>query len=574
MPLFLQEYEKIMNIGKGAFASVYKVRHHDLGYVRAIKVLHEIVEDKNDRSYQTFLNECRLLLKIGNGCHPNIIRIYQPRLIDNRAIVEMDYIDGITLEAYLKDHWVDYNEFCRFAREITGAMAYCHADLYRFLMDPAADDLQTDPDDGSKYIIDAAKEAELKAKYCVNHNDLHSRNIMRRNYDGSFVLLDFGLAIQDNHCVKSSSRGDGAYEYCSPEKFDAKPDQPITSASDVYSLGILLYEMLAGRVPFVMDTSQGLERARFEVYNKHLQAIPEPIEPLRRQAFEAANPGMTYRRDYPEAVDAVIMKALAKNPADRYTDAKELLKALEEAMDTETSHDTADALSSAVEIKRLKSEIDRLNTQLLERPAATSGLSEFKELEEKSRNDERTIFTLRGTVSDLKRDNEMLRKELSERPQAIEQAPRKSPATKIWIGTLVMIVASAVWSYILFEHAEDTGRHFIRSREIIDKIALAATGLSVLGVVFMGIFRKAHTLLWVLTGMILALTGTLQYFSMFGPLRTALCGITGAALALYLWLWLRVESDKNRPYATRPAATSANNNGDEDDDDIQTAEVL
>ncbi|MBO4944746.1 MAG: hypothetical protein J6C91_05765, partial [Muribaculaceae bacterium] len=276
--------------------------------------------------------------------------------------------------------------------------------------------------------------------------------------------------------------------------------------------------------------------------------------------------------DYPEALDAVIMKALAKNPADRYPDAKELLKALEEAMATENTRDTADALSSVVEIKRLKGEIDRLNTQLLERPAATSGLPEFKELEEKSRADERTIFTLRGTVADLKRDNEMLRKELSERPQSIEQAPRKSPATKIWIGAMVMIVASAVWSYFLFEHAEDTGRHFIRSREIIDKIALAATGLSMLGVVFMGIFRKAHTLLWVMTGMVMAQTGTLQYFSMFGPQRTILCGITGAALALYLWLWLRVESDKNRSYY-KPTATSTDSNGDEDDN-IQTAEVL
>ena len=104
MALFLEEYEKLRMLGKGSFASVYKVRHHDLGYIRAIKVSNEVIDDENDRAYKTFLNECRVLLKIGNGCHPNIVRIYQPRLIANKAIVEMDYIDGITLCDYLQRH--------------------------------------------------------------------------------------------------------------------------------------------------------------------------------------------------------------------------------------------------------------------------------------------------------------------------------------------------------------------------------------------------------------------------------------------------------------------------------------
>ena len=100
MAIILQDYERLKFLGKGAFAQIYKVRHKDLGYVRAIKVLtEEVNEGEDDKVYKTFLKECSLLLRIGNGGHPNIIRIYQPRKIDGKALVEMDYIDGVTLAA-------------------------------------------------------------------------------------------------------------------------------------------------------------------------------------------------------------------------------------------------------------------------------------------------------------------------------------------------------------------------------------------------------------------------------------------------------------------------------------------
>jgi serine/threonine protein kinase len=102
MELFLQEYEKLRTLGEGSFATIYKVRHKNLGYIRAIKVSNKMVDNEQDKAYQTFLKECKVLLKLGNGCHPNIVRIYQPRQIQNHALVEMDYVEGCTLHEYLQ----------------------------------------------------------------------------------------------------------------------------------------------------------------------------------------------------------------------------------------------------------------------------------------------------------------------------------------------------------------------------------------------------------------------------------------------------------------------------------------
>lgn len=338
---FLGDYEKIQRIGEGAFATVYKVRHAQLDYIRAIKVSKGFIEDTEDKAWKTFLAECKMLLRIGNGSHPNIVRIYQPRLLEHRAVVEMDCIEGISLHEYVKKiGFVPIKEFNNFAHQIVGALAYCHVDLYKFQCDPVIDGLTPDPNDGLKYNITPQKEKELIAKYCVVHNDLHSGNIMRRDYDGNYVLLDFGLAIQDTHCVKSSSRFDGAIEYCAPEKLDHGIVQP---ASDVYALGILLYEVLAGQVPFPYDTSDGStpESARNRVYQQQLHSNPGPILPKRKAAFEATHPGKKYQRDYPEALDKIIDRCLAKDPDKRYHNAKELLNDIENIIKISTTGGTA-----------------------------------------------------------------------------------------------------------------------------------------------------------------------------------------------------------------------------------------
>ena len=78
---FLEDYTLIDELGQGGFATVYKVRHNRLGYTRAIRVLNAtIAKGESDTSYQKFLEECRLLLRLGNGCHPNIVDRKSTRL--------------------------------------------------------------------------------------------------------------------------------------------------------------------------------------------------------------------------------------------------------------------------------------------------------------------------------------------------------------------------------------------------------------------------------------------------------------------------------------------------------------
>ena len=404
MKLFYEKYIKLAHIGKGANAHVYKVRHAELGYIRAIKILNDYIEGKDERTYQSFLKECKTLLAIGNGAHPNIVRIYGPDLIENHAIVEMDYVQGITLDSYIKyKGFLDYEEVKIFIHDIVGALAYTHHDIYKFLMNPEEDDLQPDPNDGHKYVITPEKEAELVKKYGISHNDLHSNNIMRRDYDGHFVLLDFGLAVQDGKCVKSSRMGDGNPEYQAPEKFDNETADP---RSDVYSLGILMYEILAGRVPFKMqydNDGKVSQRAINDVLNKHFKSTPPPIIPFRKAAFENLTHGAVYQRDYPQWLDGVIMKCLAKNPKERYENAKALLD--------DINHFLKDA--------SLEKEIEKLNKKILD--ISTLYSSEHKEMERISAE----TVSLRAEKNRLLNEYEkifIINKELKDRLETILNA--------------------------------------------------------------------------------------------------------------------------------------------------------
>ena len=250
---FLEDYTLIDELGQGGFATVYKVRHNRLGYTRAIRVLNAtIAKGESDTSYQKFLEECRLLLRLGNGCHPNIVHIFQPLLRAQKALVEMDYVNGVDLVHYLEENggFVETGEVVKLVEEIGSALAYCHEDIYKYCMDREEDDLKDDPEDGSKVLMNDEIKARLINKYRVIHNDIHSGNIMR-NCEGRFVLLDFGLSIEGDSVVRSSRRHNGAPEFKAPEKWDG--DTNLSTQSDIYSFGIVLYEMLAGRVPFQFD---------------------------------------------------------------------------------------------------------------------------------------------------------------------------------------------------------------------------------------------------------------------------------------------------------------------------------
>lgn len=319
---FLQEYTMLDELGKGGFATVYKVRHNELGYIRAIRVLNETVVDASSPTYQKFLRECKVLLRLGNGNHPNIVHIYQPRLLDNKALVEMDYVDGQDITHYLqqKQNFVPVEEVIRMALQMSSALSYCHEDIYRFCMDRDMDNLQDDPNDGSKVLLDEKTRQHLIAKYKVIHNDIHSGNIMRRE-DGNFVLLDFGLAINGEEVVRSSRRKNGAPEFKAPEKWD--DESILTEQSDIYSFGVVLYQHLAGRVPFPYNTHVSSHIAEFELGEAHQKATPPSIVTLRKEFYEKKFVGREYEKDYPQWLEDAILKCLQKNPADRFKNGKD-----------------------------------------------------------------------------------------------------------------------------------------------------------------------------------------------------------------------------------------------------------
>lgn len=320
---FLKEYTLLGELGKGGFAKVYKVRHNELGYIRAIRVLNEPITDERSRTYQKFLHECKVLLRLGNGSHRNIVHIYQPRLLDNHALVEMDYVDGQDITHYLKENsnYLPIEEVMRMVEEMSNALAYCHEDIYQFCMDPDEDDLQNDPIDGSKWLIDEATKKKLIEKYKVIHNDIHSGNIMRRR-DGSFVLLDFGLAIEGDEVVKSSSRHEnGAPEYMPPEKWDN--DTILTEQSDIYSFGVVMYEYLAGRVPFVCEGNSFNARTKLYDKIKNSTSLPSIVD-LRKSFFEEKRKGESYKKDFPDWLETAILKCLEKDPDKRFRNGKEL----------------------------------------------------------------------------------------------------------------------------------------------------------------------------------------------------------------------------------------------------------
>lgn len=316
----------------GGFAIIFKVKNHEADSVQAIKLLKEFVFDKNSKAYKSFLREFEIISKLGDGKHPNIVRVFKQRLISNHAIIEMEWVEGSDLRNYLvrNNRFLPVKELLHLLEQISSALAYCHG----------------------KRII---------------HNDIHSSNIMRRE-NGEFVLLDFGLAINGEEVERSSSQTKfGAPEYKSPEKW--KNSKDLTEQSDIYSFGVALYEFLAGRVPFPADPSLDQTDNDYRLKTAHLETPPPNIFDLRKTYYEKAK-GQNYKQDYPQWLEEVILKCLEKDPAKRFQNGMELYNHVLEHLgkDTETN---ADAYANAnVELIGLRERIENLELlikQLIER---------------------------------------------------------------------------------------------------------------------------------------------------------------------------------------------------------------
>ncbi len=262
-------YRIVEKLGQGGMATVFKAYHPALDRYVAIKVLHPAFT-ADPTFLARFQREARIVAKLD---HPNIVPIYDFSEHRGHTYLVMRFIDGETLKARMKRGAVTQQEVVRIAKSVGDALTYAH-------------------------------------KQDVLHRDVKPSNVML-TADGGVFLTDFGLARMAAASESTMSRDMmvGTPQYISPEQ--AKGSRDLSACTDVYSLGVVLYELLVGRVPFTADTP-------YAIIHDH---IFTPL-PLPRML----NPGI------PETVERVLLRALAKEPKDRFQTVSELTNGLDAAL--------------------------------------------------------------------------------------------------------------------------------------------------------------------------------------------------------------------------------------------------
>lgn len=261
-------YKIVAQIGQGGMATIFKAYQTNLDRYVALKVMHPAL--KEDRSFVMRLQrEATVIAKLS---HPNIVAVHDFREYEGIPFLVLQYIEGKTLKDVLKEQKLNTQQILNIVRPVADALSYAHA-------------------------------------RGVLHRDVKPSNILIDN-EGHVYLSDFGLAriAQSGESTASQDMMIGSPHYLSPEQAKS---EPVDERTDVYSLGVVLYEMFVGRVPFKAETT----------YATILAHINDPPPPPR-----SINPKV------PLAVEQVILKALAKNPNDRYPSVREMMRALENAV--------------------------------------------------------------------------------------------------------------------------------------------------------------------------------------------------------------------------------------------------
>lgn len=319
------DYTISSHAGRGGEASVNIVRHNKFGYKCAIRYIDDIngSDDKRKRC-ERFIKECEKLRKIGNANHPSIVHISKPEIYQNQAFVEMDYIEGVDLRKYIQEvGYMNTDEILRLVEHIGSALDFCHYKCWDYLKDREEDHLQDDPNNGRKLIISEEKKKELIGKYSILHNDLHPGNIMRRDCDGRYILIDFGLSVLGEEIntgnVTITRRNAGIPQYVAPEKMEIGQ---IGKSSDIYSLGVILFECLTGQVPYPYHYEEGLptHHADREILEAISKDNPPSIYDLRKRWYEETHPGKAYTKDYPDWLEDMVRCCLRNKSEDRYAD--------------------------------------------------------------------------------------------------------------------------------------------------------------------------------------------------------------------------------------------------------------
>ena len=263
-------YKLTEKLGQGGMATVFKAYHAVLDRYVAIKVLHPaLLEDASFLG--RFQREARTVARLE---HPNIVPIYDYAEREGRPYLVMKYIEGETLKARLSSEGITDQEVRQIVQAVGSALSYAH-------------------------------------KQKVLHRDIKPSNVLLAK-DGRIYLADFGLArmAQSGESSLTADHLVGTPQYMSPEQAQGRSE--IDVRSDVYSMGVMLYEIMVGNVPFNSDTP-------FAIIHDHIYT---PL-PLPREQ----NPTV------PEAVERVLLKALAKDPKDRFDDIDSTVDAFCKALD-------------------------------------------------------------------------------------------------------------------------------------------------------------------------------------------------------------------------------------------------
>ena len=257
-------YRIVDKLGAGGMGVVYKAIDTHLDRVVAIKALNPEFS-QNPELLERFRGEARAQAQLN---HPNLATLYAFLVQDGAAYMVMEFVDGETFHAMLKARGpIPAAEAVPLFRQALAGIGHAH-------------------------------------RLGIVHRDIKPTNIML-NRDGIVKVMDFGLAkVAGGHGMTRSGVRLGTAYYMSPEQVLVKP---VDARSDIYSLGVTLYEMLTGQVPFQADSE-------FEILNDHVNTPPPP--PSRQHRI-------------PQGVEDAVMKALAKNPDQRFQTAEQFSAALE-----------------------------------------------------------------------------------------------------------------------------------------------------------------------------------------------------------------------------------------------------